>query len=155
MSINTIGYEGATPEDFVRTLQIAEVGLVIDIRDRAQSRRPGFSKAALEHLLSDAGIRYVHYRELGDPKEGRDAARANDIVKFRSIFSRVLETTEAQQALQKVIEAAEQNSICLLCYERDQTHCHRKLVADKIEVMTGKRARHLGVRQFEQDRKRA
>ena len=155
MRINTIGYEGARPDDFVQTLQLAEVEMVIDVRDRAQSRRPGFSKSALERTLSDAGIRYIHYRELGDPKEGRDAARAQDFAKFRAIFSKVLETVEAQAALGKVIKAAESQSVCLLCYERDQSHCHRKLVTDRIEALTGAKARHLGVRRFEQDRKPA
>lgn len=153
--LNTIGYEGATPSDFVQTLKMAEIGTVIDIRDRAQSRRPGFSKTVLSQTLADAGIGYVHYKELGDPKEGREAARANDIPRFRKIFSKVLESEAAKAALQKVIETADVGVICLLCYERDETHCHRKLVADKIEAMTGKKARHLGVRHFEQDRKRA
>jgi len=66
MLINTIGYEGARPDDFVETLRAADVTMVIDIRDRAQSRRPGFSKSALEQSLAEAGIGYVHYRELGD-----------------------------------------------------------------------------------------
>jgi len=153
--LNTIGYEGATPADFVKTLKLAQIGTVIDIRDRAQSRRAGFSKTALSQILAEAGIGYIHYKELGDPKEGREAARANDIPRFRRIFSEVLETEEAKSALKKVIETAEDEAVCLLCYERDETHCHRKLVADRIEAMTGKKARHLGVRQFEQDRKRA
>lgn len=153
--LNTIGYEGATPADFVETLKLAQIGTVIDIRDRAQSRRAGFSKTALSQILAEAGIGYVHYKELGDPKEGREAARANDIPRFRRIFSEVLETDEAKSALRKVIETAEDEVICLLCYERDETHCHRKLVTDRIEAMTGKKARHLGVRKFEQDRKRA
>jgi uncharacterized protein (DUF488 family) len=153
--LNTIGYEGADLSDFIETLKLANIQTVIDIRDRAQSRRPGFSKSALSKLLSESGISYQHYRELGDPKEGREAARANDLSRFKAIFSKVLESDAAQAALKKVIDVAESEVVCLLCYERDETHCHRKLVADKIETMTGNKARHLGVRRFESDRKRA
>ena len=148
--LSTIGYEGAQPGDFLQTLKSAGVDLIIDIRDRAQSRRPGFSKSALEGSLSDAGIGYVHYRELGDPKEGREAARAKDMVKFRRIFSAVLGTKEAQAALNKIMEASENRNVCLLCFERDPAGCHRTLVAAKIEAQTGKKTRHLGVRRFEQ-----
>lgn len=152
--LNTIGYEGANPSDFVETLKLANIQKVIDIRDRAQSRRPGFSKSALSQILAEAGISYQHYKELGDPKEGRDAARANDLPLFRKIFTEVLEGEAAQVALKKVIDAAQSEVVCLLCYERDETHCHRKLVTDRIEVMTGNKARHLGVRRFESNRKR-
>ena len=72
----TIGYEGARPDDFVGTLQLADIEMVIDIRDRAQSRRPGFSKSALRENLEQNGISYLHLKELGDPKDGRDAAEA-------------------------------------------------------------------------------
>jgi uncharacterized protein (DUF488 family) len=148
--LNTIGYEGAKPRDFLQTLLMAEVRVVVDVRDRAQSRRPGFSKAALELSLAEIGIRYIHYRELGDPKEGREAARAKDIAKFKRIFAAVLQTAEANVAMQKIAETCAEESICLLCYERDPAHCHRTMISDKIEIMTGKRARHLGVRYFEQ-----
>ena len=148
--LSTIGYEGASPADFVQTLKIASVELVIDIRDRAQSRRPGFSKTALERTLADAGIRYLHLRELGDPKEGRDAARAGNIELFRRVYFGVLQTSEAQAALEAIVLAAESQSTCLLCYERDHRNCHRKLVSDSIETQTGLKTRHLGVRQFEQ-----
>ncbi|MBP7648880.1 MAG: DUF488 domain-containing protein [Phenylobacterium sp.] len=153
--LSTIGYEGARPDDFIQTLQSVGIDLVIDIRDRAQSRRPGFSKSSLGQILTEGGIRYIHYKELGDPKEGRDAARAKDFEKFRRVFAGVLETEAAKAALKRIAEASAIESVCLLCYERDQTHCHRALVASKIEAMTGRKTRHLGVRQFEQNHKRA
>lgn len=147
--LNTIGYEGASPSDFIQTLKVAEIEIVIDIRDRAQSRRPGFSKTSLEALLAEAGISYLHLRELGDPKEGREAARAGDLRLFEKTFLKVLDGEAATAAVDQIIQTVEHNSVCLLCYERDYRYCHRKLVSDKIQAMTGKKARHLGVRSFE------
>lgn len=144
--LSTIGYEGARPDDFVSTLQLVDVRMVIDIRDRAQSRRPGFSKSALRDSLEAAGIGYLHLRELGDPKEGRDAARSGDFAKFQKIYAGVLSTTEASGALDKIVELSSQMSVCLLCYERDHTECHRKIVADRLESVVGSKVRHLGVR---------
>ncbi len=143
--ISTIGYEGAKPDDFVATLQHVDIRMVIDIRDRAQSRRPGFSKSALRESLEAAGIRYLHLRELGDPKEGREAARSGDFARFRQIYASVLRTPEATDALAQIATLSGQMSVCLLCYERDHHECHRKIVADRLESVVGSKARHLGV----------
>ena len=145
--ISTIGYEGARPADFVGTLQLVDVRMVIDIRDRAQSRRPGFSKSALRESLEAAGIGYLHLKELGDPKEGRDAARSGDFARFRQIYAAVLETTEATEALDQIAALSGQMSVCLLCYERDHHECHRKIVADHLESVVGSKVRHLGVKE--------
>lgn len=145
--ISTIGYEGAKPDDFVSTLQLVDVRMVIDIRDRAQSRRPGFSKSALRESLEAAGIGYLHLKELGDPKEGREAARSGDFAKFRKIYAAVLETSEASEALDQIAALSEKMSVCLLCYERDHHECHRKIVADHLESVVGSKVRHLGVRE--------
>jgi hypothetical protein len=32
-----------------------------------------------------------------------------------------------------------------MCFERDQSTCHRTIVADQLEQRLGKRVRHLGV----------
>lgn len=141
----TIGYEGARPDDFVSTLQLVKVQIVVDIRDRAQSRRPGFSKSSLRENLEKNGIEYLHLKELGDPKEGRDAARSGDMNKFRRIYAAVLESQQASDALAKIADLAKEMHVCLLCYERDHHDCHRKIVADRLESVVGYKVRHLGV----------
>lgn len=144
--ISTIGYEGARPDDFLGTLQLVDVRMVIDIRDRAQSRRPGFSKSALRDSLEAAGIGYLHLKELGDPKEGREAARSGEFARFRQIYAAVLQTAEATAALDQIATLSRQMSVCLLCYERDHHECHRKIVADRLESVVGSKVHHLGVR---------
>lgn len=143
--VATIGYERASLSDFIATLERVGVEVLVDIRDRAQSRRPGFSKSALSSALHDAGITYVHMKELGDPKEGRDAARSGDMARFRSIFSNVLETNAAKEALAKLEELAMHSKICLMCYERNQEDCHRKIVADRLRQKLEVNVQHLGV----------
>jgi uncharacterized protein (DUF488 family) len=141
----TIGYEKSTLADFIATLKMASVDTLIDVRERAQSRRPGFSKKSLEAALSNAGIGYMHLPELGDPKAGRDAARAGKMDLFREIFDAVISRPEAQQALDLLENIASETSICLMCFERDQKECHRKIVADRLERRLGVKASHWGV----------
>jgi len=147
--INTIGYESSELSDFISTLSEAGVDILIDVRDRAQSRKKGFSKTALSEALNNAGIEYLHLRELGDPKEGREAARSGQWAKFYKIYGKVLESEVAKDAMDLILQLSDEKSVCLLCYERDHKTCHRKCITDEIEVRAGKKARHLGVRKFE------
>ena len=147
--LNTIGYERADLSDFIASLSHASVEILVDVRDRAQSRRKGFSKTALSGALNAAGIEYLHLRELGDPKEGRDAARSGQWDKFLKVYGKVLESDEAKDAMDLIVKLSNEKSVCLLCYERDHTTCHRKCITDEIEKRAGKKARHLGVRKFE------
>lgn len=142
----TIGYERSSLADFVATLVHSEIEILVDIRDRAQSRMRGFSKSALSEALKEVGIDYVHFRELGDPKEGRDAARQGRYALFREIFREVMSTASAKDALSKVQDLATNRKTCLMCYERDHNQCHRKIVSEHIERVLSCKATHLGVR---------
>ncbi|MCT4559545.1 MAG: DUF488 domain-containing protein [Pelagimonas sp.] len=143
----TIGYEGSTISDFVATLRAAGVQCLVDVRELPLSRKKGFSKNALREALSDAGIRYEHFKKLGDPKPGRDAARAGDYATFRKIFSEHLDTEDAQLALDSVTPIVLNGGACLLCFERSHKECHRSMVANELIERTGVKVRHIGVRQ--------
>lgn len=128
----TIGYEGSTPEAFDAALAAARVELVVDVRAIAASRRRGFAKTALSDRLADAGISYIHLRELGDPKPGREAARAGRWAEFLSIFSAHLAMPEAIGGLVRLSELAVRKRTALLCYEADAAQCHRAIVAERV-----------------------
>ncbi len=147
--LSTIGYESAQLSHFIGTLQTAGVEILVDVRDRAQSRRKGFSKTALSDALKAVGIDYLHLRELGDPKAGREAARAGEWKKFRKIYDEVVASMAAQDALDEIELIAEKQHACLLCYERDPSTCHRSIVADIVAGRIGLKPQHLGVREIE------
>ncbi|MCE8506885.1 DUF488 domain-containing protein [Ruegeria pomeroyi] len=142
----TIGYEGASIDDFVATLKAANVTRLIDIRELPLSRKKGFSKRALCNAVEAAGITYEHIKSLGDPKPGRDAAKAGDIPTFKRIFSKHLASEPAQVALDSVISVAIEGGACLLCFERCHKECHRAMVADEIGKRADVSIRHIGVR---------
>lgn len=142
----TVGYEGAAFDDFLATLRQGGVVTLIDIRQVPASRRAGYSKTSLRETVEGAGICYVHLVGLGDPKEGRDAARQGRVAEFKRIFTRHLQTAEAQVDLQTAADLAKQGGACLLCYERHPEFCHRSIVADALAQRTGVEVRHLVVR---------
>ncbi|MET4898540.1 DUF488 domain-containing protein [Sphingomonadaceae bacterium jetA1] len=130
--IFTIGYEGATVDGFLATLRQAGVTRLIDVRALASSRRPGFSKSSLAAALAEVGIDYVHLRDLGTPKRGRDAAKKGDVTTLRDVYDDQLALPETQVAAQRMLALAEERPSALLCFERDPCHCHRTLLLEAV-----------------------
>ncbi len=147
MKMFTIGYEGADIVDFLETLDILGVDRVVDIRDLPASRRRDFSKNILSAHLSSSGIAYSHFKALGDPKEGREAMRSGNRQKFLEVFNARMDTEAAQNALEEVKDIARNETIVLLCYERDHKDCHRSIVADELRRLTNIEVKHAGVRK--------
>src|SRR5690242_4273216 len=128
MRIFTIGYEGATMGEFLGALQKAGVERLIDVRAVPNSRRPGFSKTPLRNALAEAGIEYVHFRALGTPAAGREAARAGRKAELEEIYAGQLETPQAMAEGAQMLDLAGEKPSALLCYERDPACCHRTLL---------------------------
>jgi uncharacterized protein (DUF488 family) len=140
----TIGYEQTPPSAVLDELQHAGVKLLVDVRAVVSSRRPGFSKNQLAASLDERGIGYIHLKGLGTPKEGRLAARSGDIKTLERIYAKHLKTLQAKEELDELASlAVKAGPVCLLCYERDHQHCHRKWIAEIIEDREGVKVENL------------
>ena len=129
----TIGYEGADVDRFLTTLKDAGVATLADVRAVALSRKRGFSKSALREAWANRDIGYQHFIKLGTPKEGRQAARAGDgDLMCRIYCDEVLATGPAQEAFRELEALAQEQPICLLCFERDPANCHRRVLAQRL-----------------------
>lgn len=130
MKLFTIGYENATVDEVLRALSAAGVEQVADIRAVAASRRLGFAKTALAANLASVRIGYRHFRALGTPKEGRDAAKKGDRATLKRVYAGQLDLPEAQAAARALHDSALERPTALLCFERDPAICHRSLLID-------------------------
>ena len=139
----TIGYEKARLADVVAALAAAGVALLIDVRDRPISRRPGFSKRQLAAAVEARGILYRHLRPLGTPPEGREAGKRREWPRFWAIVEAKLASAEAELALREAADLALREASCLLCYEADWRRCHRLRVAEILAERHGFAVRHL------------
>jgi len=132
--IFTIGYEQVSSRAVLDELEQAGVRLLVDVRAIASSRRAGFSKTQLAASLDDRGIGYVHLRGLGTPKEGREAVRKGDVATMKKIYAAHLKTSQAKQEMDELADLVKTSGpVCLLCFERDHTNCHRHFIAEIIE----------------------
>ena len=137
----TIGYARATQDALIGELRAGGVELLADIRALPLSRRPGFSKTSLAAAVAEAGMTYRHFRHLGTPREGREAARRGDYVALRAVYEGQLELPEALAQLAELQSLAQDRRTCLLCYCEEAAHCHRSLL---IEAgFAGRRVIHL------------
>ena len=128
----SVGYEAfPTVHDLVDVLRAAGVERVVDVRDLPASRRPGFSRRALEPALADAGIVYEHRRELGNPAAIRAVSRSGDAARGRELYRAQL-LGERAWALDAVADAAAERPTAMLCLEADQARCHRDVIAEEL-----------------------
>jgi uncharacterized protein (DUF488 family) len=129
----TIGYQDADADRVLAALQSAGVAAVADVRAVVSSRKRGFAKSALRESLDAAGIDYRHFRDLGTPAAGRQAARAGDAAGMRRVFCEQLATDAAQAALGELEQLAASRPTCLLCFCRDPAVCHRRVIAEELQ----------------------
>jgi uncharacterized protein (DUF488 family) len=151
VNIYTVGYEGLGLGEFLQRLRDARVQIVVDVRDVALSRKPGFSKTALAAALRDAGVEYLHIRSLGCPKSIRDQYRADkDWTAYTAGFMEHLRRQVV--AIGELAAVCSRDTAALLCYEADAAYCHRTYVARAAAAISGGNVLHIGAAGVTPDR---
>lgn len=135
-----LGYEGRSLDDVVALLLEHHVATLVDVRLTSRSRKPSLSKTRLSAALAEAGVRYVHLPELGNPRDNRDGFRRGDPASRRAYAER-LDRPAARHALTSILELLERGPVALFCVEQDPDTCHRLLVAQRLVAM--RRAVHV------------
>jgi uncharacterized protein (DUF488 family) len=130
----TVGHSTRSIEDFISLLASFEIDQIVDIRTVPRSRwNPQFNKDALEKALPDAGIAYMHAKDLGGlrtaSKKSVNMGWRNE--SFRG-FADYMQTPEFDTALQRFVDLAEGKRAALLCAEIVPWKCHRSLIADVL-----------------------
>ncbi len=133
MKLYTIGYEGLNQNAFLSWLKRYDIDIVIDVRQRPQSRKKGFSKNALRESLEENDINIKGYPSLGASKELRDSLYSSG--DYKSFFKKYRESIrgndEQVNELYSFIKCGKR--IVLLCFEHDPDTCHRSVLAEQIK----------------------
>lgn len=131
-----VGYEGRAIDEFVAELLGMGVTRLVDVRMTPISRKRGFSKSALSQALAAGGIAYEHRRELGNPKENRPGfgGTAAELRSAREVYASRLHDAESAAALDALAETARRELVALLCFEADESRCHRQVVMRALEA---------------------
>lgn len=132
----SVGYEGRDIDGFVAALREARIEVVADVRLTPISRKPGFSKTRLGNALGEAGIDYLHLRNLGNPKDNRAPFWEGRIAEGQARFRGLLCSEAAQGDLDRLATRARQVRVAVLCFEKDEQRCHRRVVLETIQART-------------------
>ncbi len=135
-TIWTIGHSTRTIEEFIEILKGFGIEGVVDVRTVPRSRHnPQFNKDELERLLPEAGIEYVHQKDLGGlrhpVKDSINTAWRND--SFRG-YADYMQTPAFNEALTRLMEYARGRRTAIMCAEAVPWRCHRSLIADALLV---------------------
>ncbi|MCX6770976.1 MAG: DUF488 domain-containing protein [Candidatus Micrarchaeota archaeon] len=140
--IFTIGYEKKKIDEFLNLLHRNKVELLVDVRANPFSRKPSFIGSRLEKSLMDAGIGYLHVPELGiDGKYRKNLKSDKDYEELFSLYRNEMLPKNEEKA-RMVAKLGKKKRIALMCFETDKCHCHRGVLAEKLEEW-GMKAEHL------------
>ena len=156
MRIWTIGHSTRTIDELILLLKANKINLLADVRTLPGSRRyPHFNKDALTKSLSEQGIRYEHFPELGGKRktkpDSRNTAWRNP--SFRG-YADYMETEQFQNGIERLLNTAGQGAeswavaekryddseavtpcaIAIMCAEAVWWRCHRSLIADCLKA---------------------
>ena len=138
--IFTIGHSNHEFATFRGLLARHDIDAVADVRSVPYSRRhPQFTRRPLADALGGAGIGYLW---LGDALGGRQDAVA-EIGDPAARYDRVAESASFRAGLDRVLDAAGDRRLVLMCAEREPMQCHRALLVCRHLAARGADLRHI------------
>lgn len=146
MRLLTVGHGTLSAEGLAELLRGAAIGLVVDVRTAPGSRRyPHFGRDQMEQWLPAAGLQYRWERRLGgfrrpNPDSLNVALRHPS---FRA-YADYMASPDFNDALDQVLDDAEQSPTVVMCAETLWWRCHRRLIADAVTLLHGVDVSHLG-----------
>jgi uncharacterized protein (DUF488 family) len=153
----TIGVYEFDLQRFLDALRAADVGLVVDVRQRRGVRGSRYAWANSQRLqaaLAEAGIAYSHHLELAPTTELRRLQYAADDRAGVGKRSRArLDPEYRERYVREVLDRADLGALvdelpsegagALLCVEADPEACHRSLIAERLHERHGIAVAHV------------
>ena len=155
--VATIGVYGFDAAGFLAALEQADVGLLLDVRQRRGVRGSQYSWANSKRLqlaLGHAGIAYEHHKELAPTTELRQLQyREDDRLGVGKRSRAVLADAYRERYTRAILDRADLDAIgaelaaagttALLCVELEPAACHRSIAAQRIAERFGLELTHL------------
>ena len=156
-TVTTIGVYGFTAETFLDRLLEAEVGRLLDVRQRRGVRGSEYAwanSARLQAALVEADIEYCHHKELAPTTELRQLQYREDDRRRVGKRSRTQLAREYRERyIAEILDRADLDAVVaelpnerravLMCVERDPEACHRSLIAECLAADYGIDVTHI------------
>jgi uncharacterized protein (DUF488 family) len=135
-TVFTIGHSTHPIDEFLRMLRANGVERVNDVRTVPGSRHnPHFGERALAKSMPGAGIDYEWMKDLGGLRHTPIGVRTvNGGWRNRSFrdYADYMQTPEFAAGVEKLIAAAGEQVVAIMCAEAVPWRCHRSLIGDAL-----------------------
>lgn len=126
------GYQrSASPRDFAAHLARHGIRTVIDIRRHPRSQRPGYDATGLDEAFSHRGLAYHSVPRLGNLDALGPLWQSDPDGARRALADHFLQ--DEPRLLTRLIAAADEQPLCLVCVCPDWQHCHRRALLMALE----------------------
>jgi uncharacterized protein (DUF488 family) len=134
MKIFTAGFTRKPAEEFFTNLQQSGATRLVDVRLNNTSQLSAFAKRddLRFFLKAICNMEYVHMLELAPTAEILDPYKKRQCT-WETYEARFLELMKARR-IESTISRESLNNACLLCSEEKPHHCHRRLVAEYLQM---------------------
>lgn len=153
----TIGVYDWDLESFLGALAAADVGLLLDVRQRRGVRGAQYAWAnslRLQRALAVAEIDYRHHPELAPTTELRHVQYAEDArvgvgKRSRTVLAPEYRRRYTHEILDRVdlgalaAQLPDERASALLCVEQDPAACHRSIIAERLARRHGFAVEHV------------
>ena len=138
----TVGHGTRSTEELVAVLRAAGVGRLVDVRRHPGStRHPHLGEGPLRRALPDLGIAYEWWgEELGGRRSRRPDGSRHPVWENPSFqgYADHTDTPTFRDAVTRLVDAGRNEGtrppFAVMCAETLWWRCHRRLIADALEV---------------------
>ena len=133
-AIFSLGYAGRKMEEVYAIAERYGIEYFLDVRSVPFSfRHPDYDKDALQVALRARDIKYAYLGGvLGGMTIGGPNANANRPISYDEF----VEKEGVKVTLKRLIALSEVSNVCLLCAEKNPTHCHRfRLIGRRLSSL--------------------
>ncbi len=128
-----VGYQRTrSPADLASQLSTAGITLVLDVRRRPRSQRPGYDRAGLEQEITAAGLRYASVPALGAADHLADRWQADHEGAIAALGEHLEQT--AAPTLDRLVEVLAIERVVVMCMCPSLDRCHRRAVLERVSA---------------------
>src|SRR5215475_10364034 len=135
--VYSMGFSNRTWDDTIAILRKFEIDRLVDIRTLPGSKHtPQFNQEHLQRALPQAGIDYVHMKNLGGLRKPQKNSSTNSAWRNDSFrgYADYMQSLEFEAALERLIHLFTERTTVYACTEAVFWRCHRQLVSDALVI---------------------
>ena len=137
----TVGHSNHDLERLIALVRSQSIEYVVDVRSYPYSRiAPHFNRESLQSAMDACGISYLF---LGVALGGRPQRDDHYDADGHALYSAMAVEAAFQEAIDRLLQGAEQHRLALLCSCGRPEECHRRLLVGKVLCEHGATLHHV------------